>query len=133
MAEILVVDDDEDLGYLIQAFLEMEAHHVRRERNGETALQALDDEGLPDLVVMDVEMPLLDGPGMATRMRVEDVGKERIPLIVVSGVVGLEHVAEHMGTPYWLPKPFAPEELSHLVARALRERRYPIPPLEEHP
>ena len=133
MAEILVVDDDDDVAYVIQAFLEMEHHRVRRAADGEKGLASLDDEGLPDLVVMDVEMPLLSGPGMAAQMRAQDLGKERIPLIVVSGVVGLEEVAEHMGTPYYLPKPFAPEALSRLVARALRERRWPTPQIEAHP
>ena len=82
---------------------------------------------MPDLVVLDVEMPVLDGPGMVTRMLVEDAGRERIPVVLVSGVVELSSVAERVGTPYALAKPFDPTALLALASQALRERRPPAP------
>jgi DNA-binding response OmpR family regulator len=126
MADLLVVEDDEDVAFLIEAFLEREGHRVRRASDGEEGLARL-SERLPELVIMDVEMPLLSGPAMAARMLIEDVGRERIPLLLVSGAIGLSSIAERVGTPYALPKPFDPTDLIALVSRALRERRAPTP------
>jgi CheY-like chemotaxis protein len=127
MADVMVVEDDDDVAFLMGAFLEEAGHRVRRARDGEKGLLLL-DEGLPDLVIMDVEMPLLDGPGMAARMLAADVGRERIPIVVVSGAIGLSSIAERVGTPYSLAKPFDPAALIDLSAKALRERRFPMPP-----
>lgn len=128
MADILIVEDDEEVAFLVEMFLEAEGHHVRRAGNGEEGLARLSEgRRLPDVVVTDVEMPLLDGPDMAAQMLVENVGRERIPLVVVSGIVGLPQVARRIGTPYYLAKPFAPNDLLALVGRALREGRYPHP------
>ena len=126
MADLLVVDDDRDVADLMVAFLELEGHTVRCAHDGEKGL-ALLAERLPDLVVLDVEMPLLDGPGMATRMLVENCGKETIPILLVSGAVDLAAIAERVGTPYSLAKPFDPAALIALSALALRERRPPAP------
>jgi DNA-binding response OmpR family regulator len=126
MGDILVVEDDPDIAFLLQIALEDEGHVVRRAAEGEQGLARL-SESLPELVVMDVRMPLLDGPGMAWRMFVEDAGRERIPILIVSGEQELAEIAQTVGTPYFLRKPFAPEELAAVVARALREQRPPRP------
>lgn len=126
MADVLVVEDDPDLAFLLEAFLRADGHRVRVAHDGEGGLRLL-SEGLPDLVVMDVEMPILGGPAMAARMLAENAGRERIPVVIASGAVGLAQIAEHVGTPYFLEKPFAPATLLSLVARALRERRAPAP------
>lgn len=126
MAEVLVVEDDEDIALLIELFLARAGRHVRRGRNGEEGL-VLMAEALPDVVVLDIEMPLLDGPGMAARVLVDDAGRERVPIVLVSGAVGLPAIAERVGTPYSLAKPCEPLALLALVAKALAERRFPQP------
>jgi DNA-binding response OmpR family regulator len=126
MADVVLVEDDDDVAFLMALFLEEDGHQVRRAPDGERGL-ALLSEHLPDLIVLDVEMPLLDGPGMAARMIVEDAGREQIPIILASGAVNLSAVAERVGTPYVLAKPFEPSELLALTARALEERRAPTP------
>jgi len=127
MAEVMLVEDDDDIAFLIDAFLDVDGHRVRRARNGEQGLALLSD-GFPDLVLMDVEMPLLTGPGMAARMIAEDCGREHIPIAILSGAEGLAGIAARVGTPYFLAKPFEPADMLALVARALSERRYPEPP-----
>lgn len=126
MAEVLVVEDDDDVALLLELFLERAGHHVRRARDGEKGL-VLINEALPDVIVLDVEMPLLDGPGMAARILVANAGKELVPIVLVSGAVGLSAVAERIGTPYSLAKPCEPSVLLALVAKALKERRFPQP------
>jgi CheY-like chemotaxis protein len=126
VADVLLVEDDDDVAFLMALFLEEDGHQVRRARDGERGLELL-AEHLPDLVILDVEMPLLDGPGMAARMIVADAGRERIPVVLASGAVGLPAIAERVGTPYALAKPFEPSELLALTAQALEARRAPTP------
>jgi CheY-like chemotaxis protein len=126
MVDVLVVEDDDDVAMLMEAFLEDGGHRVRIAPDGESGLARL-TERFPDVVVMDVEMPLLTGPAMAARMRAENAGRESIPVVLVSGATRLPQIADEVGTPYCLGKPFAPSALLALVERAARERLAPRP------
>lgn len=121
LAKLLVVDDNRDVAEMLAEVLEIHGHEVRRADNGLEGLELL-HEDLPDLVILDVEMPQLTGPEMACRMLVEDAGMERVPVLLVSGVVNLCETAARVGTPYALGKPFAVDRLLTLVDEALRER-----------
>ena len=127
MADILIVDDDADLGDLLGEVLGELGHDVRVARNGREGLSAL-DEVLPDLIVLDIEMPVLDGPGMAHEMLVRDAGLEKIPILLISGYVDLSDVAARVGTRYFAPKPCRLDTLLGLLDRALSERAPPTPP-----
>lgn len=127
MAEILIVDDERDLAEMLADMLVEHGHLVRIASNGDEGLRALALRH-PDVVLLDVEMPLLDGPGMAYQMLVRDCGLEAIPLVLLSGVVGLPAVAARIGTPYFLAKPFAPRDVISLCEQAIREKRAPSPP-----
>lgn len=126
MADVVVVDDDEDVGWLLQEVLEGQGHAVRWAHDGEEGLKLL-RERLPDLAVVDVEMPKLDGPGMAYRMFVHNVGLENIPIVLVSGVFDLRRLATRVGTPYFLSKPFDADDFERMTRRALTERALPRP------
>lgn len=126
MADLLIVDDNEEIASLLEIIMADAGHSVRTAYNGAEGLHAL-EERLPDLVVMDVEMPVLDGPGMIYRMLVEDCGKECLPVVLVSGASDLGQIGRRVGTPYVLAKPFDPLALIDLTARALRERLPPTP------
>jgi DNA-binding NtrC family response regulator len=126
VADLLVVDDDPDLAESLAALLEEEGHEVRTARNGQEGLELVAQRP-PDLVLLDVEMPVLSGPEMSYRMFIHDVGQEEIPLVLLSGVTNLLEVAQTVGTPYFLPKPCAFEAIVSLVARGLLERRAPVP------
>ena len=77
--------------------------------------------------MLDVEMPILDGPGMAYQMFLDHLGLEFVPIILLSGVPELERIAEEVGTPYFLGEPYRYEQLLALVNRALSERTAPRP------
>lgn len=126
MADLVVVDDSADIACLVEAIMVAEGHSVRTAGDGAEGLKVL-GERLPDLVIMDVEMPVLDGPGMAYRMLVEDLGKECVPIVIVSGAANLARIARGVGTPYVLAKPFDPDALLAVTALALAERRPPTP------
>jgi DNA-binding NtrC family response regulator len=126
VARILLLDDDDDMRDVMADMLSMEGHEVRTGCNGVEGLKALDLE-LPQLVITDLEMPVLDGSGMIYRLFVENLGRENIPIIVVSGAAVLPKIAAAVGTPYFLPKPFTLEALLAIIQRALVEAIPPRP------
>jgi DNA-binding NtrC family response regulator len=128
MADLLVVDDDSDLGDMLADVLRANGHSVRVARDGSQGLVALQDR-LPEAVLLDVEMPMLTGPQMAVRMFLHDCGQEEIPIILQSGVKDLGSVAAFVNTPYFLKKPFTLEQMLNLLGRALDERIPPRPSL----
>jgi DNA-binding NtrC family response regulator len=125
-ADILVVDDDAELAGLVELVLLDAGHTVRLATNGIEGLVCL-TEKVPDLVITDVDMPLLNGAEMAERMFVENLGKENVPVVVVSAGDGVATVASKVGTPYYLAKPWTLERFLALINRALRERALPRP------
>jgi CheY-like chemotaxis protein len=124
MGDLLIVDDDPDIVEVLKEILSELGHAVRVAANGEEGLEQLRTK-LPDLVLLDVEMPVLGGPAMAYRMFLEDMGRENIPIVLLSGVADLPLVAARTGTPYFLVKPYSMADLCSLVERAMCER---IPP-----
>lgn len=126
MASILIVDDDEDVAWSVEMLLRHGGHIVRVAHDGEAGLLMLQDSK-PDLVVLDVEMPVMDGPTMAYRMFVTNCGLENIPVVLLSGIQNVDAVARRIGTPYFLPKPFDVAGLLQLVERALQEGILPRP------
>ncbi len=126
MADVLLVEDDDDIADLVSALLEQQGHEVRWARDGEQGLACL-EQRMPDVVVMDVEMPLLSGPGMAAQMLAHNCGQEDIPIVLASGAFALSAIAERVGTPYFLAKPFDPSALIALVAQAVAEKAAPRP------
>jgi len=132
VASILIVDDDWDLAELLADILRDEGLEVRTAHDGQEGLKLV-EERLPDLVLLDVEMPGLGGPEMAYRMLIHDMGEERVPIVLVSGVTDLFKVAELVGTPYYLGKPYDLDRISMLVSQALVERTPPAPKLTSTP
>ncbi len=127
-ASVLIVDDDDDVAELLAEVVQSLGHSVRVARDGKEGLCKIEEQ-LPDVVLLDVEMPKLTGPQMAYRMFITDVGKEQIPIILLSGAVNLRDFARQVGTPYYLAKPFDVSQLMSLLARALAERELPTPRL----
>jgi CheY-like chemotaxis protein len=127
MANVLIVDDNPDTVHLCTELLESAGHRVTTGLNGEEGLRALSAGPLPDCVLLDVEMPVLNGPEMVHRMRLHDAGEEKIPIVLASGRTDLSAVARRMGTPYFLAKGTYGygDALLKLLDRALVERRAP--------
>ncbi len=126
MADVLVIDDDIDSAEVLAEIMNDSGHEVCVGYNGQDGLR-LAAERLPELALLDVEMPVLDGPGMAYEMFIHDMGMELVPLILLSGVPELDAIAADVGTPYYLAKPYRYEQLLAMVKRALAERTPPTP------
>jgi CheY-like chemotaxis protein len=125
VAHLLVVDDDLDIVESLEGLLHSEGHDVRTARTGEEGLQALRIPPLPDVILLDVDMPVLGGIGMAHQMMLHDAGEDRIPIMLCSARHDLPELAAKMGTPYWLAKPFGADRLLPLLSRALHDRVAP--------
>jgi CheY-like chemotaxis protein len=127
MADLLLVDDTADVRDVLSDFLAMDGHHVRAAVDAYDGLRLL-TERLPDVALLDVEMPEVTGPQMAYRMLVENTGRERVPIIFLSGIADLDRIARSVGTTYYLPKPFSLNALRQVLDKALREHAAPTYP-----
>ena len=78
MAHLLLVDDDNDVVEALGELLRAEGHEVHSASTGEEGLAVLRAASLPDVLVLDVDMPILGGPGMAHQMLLHDAGEEHV-------------------------------------------------------
>jgi excisionase family DNA binding protein len=116
---VLVVDDDDALRRFLRSNLEIEGYAVREAASAEEGLAVLDEEP-PDLILLDVMMPRMNGWEMLQRVR-ERHGVEAIPVIMFSGKVDeSEATAEERGAQAFIGKPFDPEQLLASTRQLLR-------------
>jgi DNA-binding response OmpR family regulator len=122
---VLVADDDPDILALVRFRLEREGCDVVSAADGQAALElALDHT--PDLAVLDVMMPRLDGYEVTRRLREHEATKG-MPIILLTARVGesdLERGFE-MGADGYVTKPFSPQMLRERVQAALGTRTGP--------
>jgi CheY-like chemotaxis protein len=124
VTKLLIVDDDVDVRESLAEFLSRHGYEVRTASHGQEGLRSLAVE-VPDVLLLDVEMPLMDGRAMALSMLLRDAGLERIPIVLFSGGVDLPSVAREIATPYYLSKPVGPAVLLRVLERAATEREQP--------
>ena len=106
---VLVVDDDAGLREFIRANLEAEGFSVREAGSATEGLAALDEEP-PDLILLDVMMPQMDGWEMLRRVQ-ERHGVDAIQVIMYSGKLEEAGKAEERGAQAFIGKPFDPGKL----------------------
>jgi excisionase family DNA binding protein len=108
---LLIVDDDDRLREFVRVNLEMEGYSVREAADAEQGLAALEEEP-PDLILLDVMMPKVDGWEMLRRVQ-ERHGVGSIPVIMFSGKVDEEAMrdAASRGAQGFIGKPFNPQQL----------------------
>lgn len=119
MPEILVVDDEPGIRELMREILEEEGYEVRMAENGTRARAALDDK-VPDLVLLDIWMPDVDGVTLLKEWRSQ--GRLTMPVVMMSGHGTIETAVEatRIGAIDFLEKPIALQKLLATVKRALR-------------
>lgn len=125
MARILVVDDETDVAVMLKFMLERDGNEVTTANNGLQALAALGleprDEAkpLPDLAILDVMMPELDGYGVCARM-FSDARTAAIPVIMLTAKGDMRELNERApNVAAHVDKPFDPRALRELVAGML--------------
>jgi excisionase family DNA binding protein len=117
-ASVLVVDDDAGLREFIRANLEKAGYAVREAGSAAEGLAAL-DEHAPDLILLDVMMPLMDGWEMLRRVH-ERHGVDAIQVVMYSGKLDEAGEAEERGAQAFIGKPFDPRKLIEATKHLLR-------------
>ncbi|MCB9233448.1 MAG: response regulator transcription factor [Bacteroidia bacterium] len=117
---ILLVEDDLNLGNILREYLEMKDFEVSLERDGEAGLSSF-QTGTWDLCILDVMMPKLDGFSLAREIRRVDV---QTPILFLTAKSMLEDKMEgfSLGGDDYLTKPFSMEELVMRIKALLRRR-----------
>ena len=121
MGKILLVDDDDQLRSSFYNLLSMEGYSVRAAASGEAALGMADEE-LPDVVIMDVRMPGIDG--LAT-LRLLREREPRLPVIIMTAYSTTEAAIEatKLGAFDYILKPFEIPDVLELLGKALEAGR----------
>jgi CheY-like chemotaxis protein len=104
---ILLIDDAADIRLLLRAVLQRAGHQVVEAESGTAALQALDDGLHPDAVILDIQMPGLDGWDTLSRMRQHPEGLD-LPVLMLSVKASPEDMSRawQLGCDGYLTKPF---------------------------
>jgi two-component system, OmpR family, response regulator MprA len=120
-ARVLVVEDDDEIAQVLQRSLRLEGYEVRVAGDGEQALKAHADY-VPDLVILDLGLPKIDGIDVARTLR----GSDDVPILMLTARDALEARVEGLdsGADDYLIKPFDRQELLARL-RALLRRRPP--------
>ena len=122
MSEILVVDDEPGIRELMREILEEEGYEVRMAENGAAARAALDAK-IPDLVLLDIWMPDVDGVTLLKEWKTQ--GRLTMPVVMMSGH-GTVHTAveaTRLGAFDYLEKPVSYKHLLETVKKAMDSRR----------
>ncbi|MFC8012695.1 response regulator transcription factor [Streptomyces cinereoruber] len=128
---VLVVDDDPTVSEVVAGYLERAGFAVRLAEDGPAALRAAEDLR-PDLMVLDLMLPGMDGLEVCRRLRASESGTRPVPVIMLTArgdeddrILGLE-----VGADDYVTKPFSPRELVLRVRSVLR-RATAAPPAGE--
>ncbi len=118
---IVLVDDDDDLRELVAATLANDFNLVGEACDGEEALQVIADE-LPDLVLMDIEMPVMDGIEATTRLTQT---YPNLVVVILSSLGGLDNMRRALaaGARDFVQKPCAPADLLETLHQAANHQR----------
>jgi DNA-binding response OmpR family regulator len=117
VARVLIVDDEPDILLMLRVNLEAEGYDTALAADGETALQRISEDA-PDVVLLDVMMPVMDGWGVLNALKSHD---RPPPVVVVSAKSSDRDIATalSLGAVAFVTKPFDPHHVLDEVVRVL--------------
>jgi CheY-like chemotaxis protein len=125
---VLIAEDSEDNMFILQAFLRGQDIHIERAENGRIALDKLKSNRY-DLVLMDVEMPILDGYEATRQLRAweQETAAANVPVVALTAHTGPDHLGRSMdaGCTALLSKPINKRALVEAINRYALRPRWP--------
>ena len=122
MKKIMIVDDEKDVLFLLKVIMEKEGYEVIEASNGMEAYEKLADSinpVKPDVILLDIMMPEMDGYTLQTKLQQTDELK-RIPIIILTAKGQTKDLFQMSSNVYsFLEKPFDPQNLIKTVKGAL--------------
>jgi two-component system, cell cycle response regulator DivK len=117
MKEVLIIEDNENNLYLMRFILTKLGHQVIEARDGSAGVK-LAKKNLPDLILMDIQLPVMDGYA-ATRLIREDEALRDVPIIAVTSfaMVGDKEKAIEAGCTAYVEKPINPGDFIKVLER----------------
>jgi CheY-like chemotaxis protein len=116
---VLIVEDDAQLAFGVSCRLEAAGYATQTAGDGQEGISAAQAHR-PDVILMDVMMPTMDGLTALRRLRADQLTRD-VPVIVLSASLGDERAAMDAGARYFLKKPYSHEHLFAAVHRAVSE------------
>ncbi len=112
---ILIVEDDQDILLALKAFLELEGYGVRTAENGFEAMELLKSGELPNLILLDMKMPVMNGWQFA----IEFLAKHDhlSPIVVMTAAADAKQRAQDISAIGWVVKPFELDDLLKMVKK----------------
>ncbi len=122
MSTVLLVDDDPALADLTRIWLERGGYTVQRAHDGPEGLAALAQDPLPDLVLLDVMLPKLDGFEVLRRLRADERTRE-LPVVMITTFSRDKDVerGRSLGASDYMVKPLMEEEFLRRIRRFVRQ------------
>ncbi|MFA6431226.1 MAG: response regulator [Candidatus Margulisiibacteriota bacterium] len=118
--KILLVDDELDMAEMVKLRLEANGYTVAIAVDGQQAFD-MARESLPDLIVLDIMLPKIDGYQVC-RMLKSDEKYKNIPIIIFSArVQDPKFIYDELGANGYIPKPFDPKKLLDMIKELLKE------------
>lgn len=115
---VLVVDDEPSIRRSLAALLGRRGYSVQVAEHGAAALSVIDHSGTPDVALVDLTMPVMNGAEFLREVRARGYV---FPSIIVSGAPEVAIIAEQVGASGWTAKPYVLDELvvriNHALAR----------------
>ncbi len=120
MPRILVIEDEELLRNLYTELLEMKGYHVETANDGKIALEKLNETRKPDLILLDINMPHMDGVEFLRIIKSNNKLK-RVPVILISGIIQVEKIsaALDLGAISYVEKANSPVEVMNKIEMVL--------------
>ena len=121
-ARVLVIDDSRSIRSMVRAALEAGGHQVLESPDGRAALATLETSPV-DLILTDVNMPVMDGLALTRAVRQLDRHRTT-PVLILTTEAGddMKQRGRAAGATGWLVKPFNPDQLRQVVEKVLRPR-----------
>lgn len=118
-SNILVIEDDDDIRTILTDLLESEGYRVSIAANGEDALKNIDTQGEPDLILLDLMMPNMNGQEFIKKQRERSENAPKTPVVLMSAYDEMESRTNDLNASAYVKKPIEIEDLLSTVSKFL--------------